>query len=347
MTISRAARWTFQYGLGLSTDSPIVFAYLGLAYVTKQEFHVGGMTGEAALVLMCNSNNQSIKVKAYYTIWYKVMPWTRHLRDSSRPLLAAYNYGLQAGDIEAAMKCIFSKLVIDLISGRSLVLIEKTCQAFVPQMEHARLDEIALLTRVLWQTVLNLIEDDEETDDPSLLSGIAFVETDFIQDPKASPQVMNYLYALKSYLCLFTGQYEKGAELALERGDTFLESVPGAALGLVDLVSRGIPIIEMAKTTKKRIYTKTLIGLRKQSKSWLSKGVFSMVHLEHLFDAEYAVLEGRQDDAADAFKKVSLELVENCTPIVVTLTSFIMPRIIGYNICSTSRLCAGRGFNQC
>ena len=306
MTISRAARWTFQYGLGLSTDSPIVFAYLGLAYVIKQEFYFGATNGEAALLLMCKSNNQSIKVKAHYIIWYKVMPWIRHLRDSSQPLLAAYNYGLQAGDIEAAMKCIFSKLIIDLISGRSLVLIEKTCRALVPQMEHARVEEVALLTRVLWQTVLNLIGDDEESGhDPSLLSGIAFVETDFVQDPKASPHVMKYLYALKSYLCLFTGQYEKGAELALERGDNFLESVPGAALGLVDLVSRGIPIIEMAKTTRKRIYTKALIGLRKQSKDWLSKGVFSMVQLEHLFDAEQAVLEGRQDDAADAFKKVN------------------------------------------
>jgi len=306
MTISRAARWTFQYGLGLSTDSPIVFAYLGLAYVIKQEFYFGATNGEAALLLMCKSNNQSIKVKAHYIIWYKVMPWIRHLRDSSQPLLAAYNYGLQAGDIEAAMKCIFSKLIIDLISGRSLVLIEKTCRALVPQMEHARVEEVALLTRVLWQTVLNLIGDDEESGhDPSLLSGIAFVETDFVQDPKASPHVMKYLYALKSYLCLFTGQYEKGAELALERGDNFLESVPGAALGLVDLVSRGIPIIEMAKTTRKKIYTKALIGLRKQSKDWLSKGVFSMVQLEHLFDAEQAVLEGRQDDAADAFKKVN------------------------------------------
>ena len=302
MAISRAARWTYHYGLTI--EAPVMFAYLGLAYIVKQEFRVGAMNGEAALALLDKTDKDAVKVKALYIIWYKIMPWSRHVRDSSRPLLAAYNFGLQSGDIESAMKCIFAKLVIDLISGRSLLLIEKTCQAVVPQMEHAGCDEIALLTRVLWQTVLNLISDDDEVGDPTLLNGTAFNEKDFNEDPKASIYIKQHLDALKSYLCLFIGEHVKGAELALERENKFIESVHGCALSLVDLVSRGIPMIEMKKTSKKRTHSKALSDIIQQSKTWSSKGVCSIIHLELLLEAEQAALDRKLDVASDAYKKV-------------------------------------------
>eukprot|EP00804_Cyclotella_cryptica_P006822 CCRYP_010950-RA/>CCRYP_010950-RA protein AED:0.24 eAED:0.24 QI:0/0.8/0.66/1/0.8/0.66/6/1906/1244 len=299
MAISRAARWTLHYGL--TAESPIMFAYLGLAYTIKEEFRVGSMNGEAALALLTQTNNQIIKAKTHFIVWYMVMPWVRHVRDSTRPLLAGYNFGLQSGDVACAMACIFGKLVIDLISGRSLRLIELTCRAFVPQMEDARVEDVALGTRILWQTVLHLIGNDIK--DSTLLVGEAFNETEFTQNPNAPPHIKNYLDALKSYLFLFTGQHTKGAELALERENKFIESVPGSALGLVDLVSRGIPLIEMSKATKKRNYTKALNDVRARSKAWSNKGVCSMIHLELLLEAEQAALDGKLDDAADFYKK--------------------------------------------
>jgi hypothetical protein len=221
-----------------------MFAYLGLACTIKQEFRVGAMNGETALALLSKTSNQIIKVKTHFIVWYMVMPWVRHVRDSSRPLLAGYNFGLQSGDIASAMACIFGKLIIDLISGRSLRLIEITCRAFVPQMENAGVEDVALGTRILWQTVLHLIGNDVK--DSTLLVGEAFNETDFMQNTNSPPHIKHYLDALKSYLYLFTGQHAKGAELALERENKFIESVPGSALGLVDLVSRGIPLREMS-----------------------------------------------------------------------------------------------------
>jgi hypothetical protein len=306
MAISRAARWTYHYGL--SADSPVMFAYLGLAYVMKQEFRVGAMNAEAAISLLDKTSNQAVKVKANYIVWYKIMPWSRHVRDSSRPLLAAYNFGLQSGDIEFAMKCIFGKLTIDLISGRSLLLIEQTCRAVVPQMEHAGVYEVASLTRVLWQTVLNLVTDDGSVEDITVLNGKAFSETDFAQDPDpstgSSPYIKKYLDALKSYLYLFIGDYAKGAELALARGEDFIDTIPGSALGLIDLVSRGIPLIIESRTSKKK-YAKALNDVKQCSKAWLNKGVCSMIHLEFLLEAEQAALDGKLDDASVSYKKVS------------------------------------------
>lgn len=303
MAISRATRWTYHYGL--TAESPVMFAYLSLAYIIKQEFLAGAMNAEAAIYLLDKTNNQSVKVRAHYMIWYKVMPWSRHVRNSSRPLLAAYNFGLQSGDIDYAMKCIFGKLVIDLISGKHLSLIEKTCRALVPQMEHAGMCEAASLTRLLWQTVLHLIGDDE-VEDVSLLNGNAFNETDFMSnyDASSSLHFKTYLDAFKSYLYLFIGNYTKGAELALERENTFIDEVPGSALGLVDLVTRGIPMIHQSHNTSKKKYSKALNDVEQRSLAWSSKGACSMIHLELLLEAEQAALDGKTDEAADAFKKV-------------------------------------------
>lgn len=299
MAISRAGRWTLHYGL--TAESPIMFAYLGLAYTIKQEFRVGAMNCEAALALL-NAANNSVKVKTHIIVWYMVMPWVRNVRDSARPLLAGYNFGLQAGDVEGAMTCIFGKAIIDLISGRSLQLIEQTCRIVVPQMELFGVDDISLLTRMLWQTVLNLIDD--EIEDQTMLVGEAFNEVDFTQDPSPSPHTKHYLDAFKSYLYLFTGEYTKGAELALERENKFIDNVPGSALGLVDLVSRGIPLVEMTRSTKKRNYSKALSEVKIRSKAWSSKGVCSTIHLEYLLEAEQAALDNRLDDACDFYKKV-------------------------------------------
>ena len=326
MAISRAARWTYHYGL--TPESPIMFAYLGLACVTKQEFRVGAMHGEAALSLIDKTNNQLVKVQAHYIIWYMVMPWSHHVRDSSCPLVAAYHHGLQSGDIESAMKCLFAKLIIDLISGRSLLLIERTCQNVVPLMEHEGTKEVALLTRALWQTVLKLTGDDDETEDSILLDGKAFSETNFLRDPNASPYIKLYLGALKSYVCLFTGQYTKGAELALMRGNAFIDDVPGAALGLVDLVGRGIPMISVMKSSKKRSYTKELNEIRQLSKTWSSKGVCSRIHLELLLEAEHFALDGKCDEASDAFKKVSsLQEVMSFAIDMISLIVVVLCRV--------------------
>lgn len=324
MAISRAARWTYHYGL--TAASPTIFAHLGLAYIIKLEFRVGAMNAEAALSLLEKTNNHAVKVNAHYLIWYKVMPWSRHVRDSSRPLLAAYNFGLQSGDIESAMKCLFGKLIIDLISGRSLSLIEQTCRALVPQMEHAGVYEVASLTRVLWQTVLHLIGDDE-IEDPLLLNGQAFNETDFLRDSDAPTHIKMHLDALKSYLYLFTGEYAKGAELALGRENKFIETVPGSALGLVDFMSRGLPMLVQSQTAKKK-YFKAVSDVRQRSKAWSSKGVCSMIHLELLLEAEQASLDSKLEDASNAYKKVSsfyylMLVLQQCNSNDNQTTSFL------------------------
>lgn len=86
MAVSRLARWTFHYGL--SNESPVVFAFYALSFIIQQDFAAGAMNGKVALALLENTNNRNAKAKTLFFVWFMVMPWTRHVRDSEKPLVA-------------------------------------------------------------------------------------------------------------------------------------------------------------------------------------------------------------------------------------------------------------------
>jgi hypothetical protein len=67
-----------------------------------------------------------------------------------------------------------------------------------------------------------------------------------------------------------------------------------------------------------------------RSKAWSNKGVCSTIHLEFLLQAEQAALDGKKDDAADAFKKVSYFLWTHnytCFDLISWLASFTYFRV--------------------
>lgn len=102
---------------------------------------------------------------------------------------------------------------------------------------------------------------------------------------------------------MFSGEYQLGVDFAIERNDQFLEGNPGSALGLVDLVSRGVPLYEAAQKRKKKRYVNASNRVRKTCASWIKNGACSVLHHGFLLDAEKAVLNGKLDDAKTLYKK--------------------------------------------
>ena len=81
--------------------------------------------------------------------------------------------------------------------------------------------------------------------------------------------VLGVFYSCQSILYLYFGEYEKGAELAIERGDSYLEGIPGHVWGMIETFTRGMLLYVRAQNTRKRMYAKEAKRVHKTIKAWV------------------------------------------------------------------------------
>ena len=112
------------------------------------------------------------------------------------------------------------------------------------------------------------------------------------------------MYQNRLYVLL--GDYGRGADLAIERGESFRKNFTGNYLQAADAFYRGIAFFAMArskKQTAQRKYKQMANRELKMIKAWAKKGNPNTVHCERILDAENAALQGRENDAKKLFQE--------------------------------------------
>lgn len=64
--------------------------------------------------------------------------------------------------------------------------------------------------------------------------------------------------AQQTYLCSTVGDHERGAKMALKRGDTLFRFTAGCPPAMQDALHRGFSLFEMARRTRKKKGTRDL-----------------------------------------------------------------------------------------
>lgn len=63
--------------------------------------------------------------------------------------------------------------------------------------------------------------------------------------------------AQQTYLCSIFGEHERGAKMALKRGDTLFRFTAGCPPAMQDALHRGFSLFEMARRTRKKRYKRS------------------------------------------------------------------------------------------
>jgi hypothetical protein len=103
-------------------------------------------------------------------------------------------------------------------------------------------------------------------------------------------------------LCLYLGEYEKGAKLAIERGNAYSNGVTGHWRIMVETFTRGMLLYVMARMTRKRTYKYHAKKVHKTIQSWVRNGNPNVKHYNLLLNAESAALD-RNLDATERFHR--------------------------------------------
>ena len=115
-------------------------------------------------------------------------------------------------------------MVFSFQTGKQLKLIEADCQIYAQQMLEFKREAAHTCTLIFWQAILNLMGCQE---DSTMLLGETLQDLDAFLPQELVPVVLALFHSMHSFLCLFLGEDEKGAKLAIERGDSYAKAAPG------------------------------------------------------------------------------------------------------------------------
>ena len=109
--------------------------------------------------------------------------------------------------------------------------------------------------------------------------------------------VLGVYYSCQCLLYMYFGEYTKGAELAIQRGDAYAIGVPGHVWTMIETFVRGMCLYVASQTSRKRKYVKEAKKVHRLIKSWIKKGNPNVKHYDLLLEAENATLKGNLEEA--------------------------------------------------
>ncbi|CAB9500799.1 Transcriptional regulator [Seminavis robusta] len=279
---------------GLADQSQLAFSSAGVMIMhALGDWEMGKHYATLALKMHDKLEERSHRSSTMCASHGLVIAWMHPMQGQLRWMMEGYKRGMQLGDIEWAFSNITVYVEMGLISGLQLHGLSDDIRIYLSQFESMSTNgDYSRRTRLIWQTAMNLMGESEST---TLLCGSAISEDYLLEETSTISGTFSSL--LKSFLCVHFGDHEKGAALALKRGNSVYELSPGHPLGMVDPFLRAMSLYAMARKSKKSKskYQRHANKARKAVKAWLKKGNPNVYHQLELLNAERAALSMSQD----------------------------------------------------
>lgn len=175
----------------------------------------------------------------------------------------------------------------------------------VAQMEDFKQTDQALMTRIIWQLLLNL---SGQANDPRKLQSELFDQgfdcENFIPERALHKGSIDFV---RLELHVYFGDFEEAAKIALETGGV-TKGVPGHFFGMIEAFHRGLSLYAMARKTKQRKYVKAANTITKTIDKWAQQKNPNVVHYLMLLQAEKSALEPKYHAEADSQYRKAIAL---------------------------------------
>jgi len=291
-----------KYGL---TDSSAASTASFANVVTHKfgDFKTGTKLAELAMSIVDRQKNKFNETQALNTANQNVLGWVKPIRSRIPYHVRAYESGILSGNMEGACVGKWFTYWSMYHSASPLGVLEADMTSMIPKARKMGFIFFANFYSIVLQLVHNLMGKSENT---IKFIGKAMDETS-AEWIKKMPGSMVFL-AFRSYAFVTFGEFEKGAEDALERGHAYNEKMIGMQYGMEPFY-RGISLYAMARKTGEKKYKKPASEVRKQYQVWVKKGCVNLVGLLQLLDAEHFALSRKKKVAYQTYEKAISTLV--------------------------------------
>ncbi|CAB9500442.1 Transcriptional regulator [Seminavis robusta] len=293
MVMFRSLNWTIKYGY--CNDSPGAFALVGIVLTgVLNDLEGGALYGEHAIALQSRLGftPSSKPAETMHNVYVLLFSWTKLQQSLLKPMMQAYEIGLQTGEIGFALFHIQNWLTFKFLTGSQLDTLNENFGTYLKQMGDLKLDVSFKICSIFRQTILNLLGKNNP-DDPMQLSGDSLSKDD-LRARQQEPLMKTVVLYNQGLLRTFFGDHVRQADILLSLGHDYLgKAIMASPLLPQDACWNGVSCFAAARSTGKKKYAKLANICRRKIKLWLERGNPNVKHFDSLLDAESMAYRGK------------------------------------------------------
>ncbi|HEY9675308.1 MAG TPA: AAA family ATPase [Waterburya sp.] len=309
--VSKQVNLSIQYGN--TFVSPFAYANLGLVLCGMVgNIEAGYQFGQLALRLLSQPNTHSHKARTLTIVTIFIIHWKEHARVLLKPVLDAYQIGLETGDLEFASYCAHGYCFQSFVVGKELVELEREMRTYSEAIRQIKQEAALTWNQIFRQTVLNLMGCSVN---PSRLIGEAYNEEKGLPQHEAANDgtaIFN-VYFNKFFLCYLFSDYSQAVENST-LAESYLLSITGTPL--VPLYYFYDSLLKLAtypgSSTQAQLELLGKIAVSHEKiKQWAHYAPMNYLHKYHLLKAEKARVLGQFFEAEEFYEQAILGAKDN------------------------------------
>jgi predicted ATPase/signal transduction histidine kinase/tRNA A-37 threonylcarbamoyl transferase component Bud32 len=314
LLVSKQVNLSIQYGNALV--SPFAYANFGLilcGMVGNIEF--GYQFGQLALRLLSQPNTRSLKARTLNIVTNFIIHWKEHARVLLKPLLEAYQSGLETGDLEFAAYCAYTYCFQSYANGKQLVEVQREMATYGEAVRQIKQETAISWTQILQQSILNLMGGSVGSVNPTRLIGEFYNEENGLpQHAAANDGIAIFaVYFNKLFLCYLFSEYAQAVENST-RAESYLLRIRGTTLEplyyLYNSLTRLATYPESSAQAQSEILEKVALSQEKM-KQWAHYAPMNHLHKYHLVEAEKARVLSQLLEAEEFYEQAILGARDN------------------------------------
>jgi predicted ATPase/class 3 adenylate cyclase len=289
-------------------NSPLsAFGYASFAITLSGvlgDIRSGTAFGKLGFETLEHTRADPFRVKVLFVLYVFIKHWTEPLASCAAPLLGAYRYGMEAGNLVGATWSAYYRLLWLYFTARPLAELEREAATYSAIFHDLGQDAAYRRNDMLRQVMLNLMG---RTADPIAFSGETYrdAEIDSLTANGDDATSRFFYYFNKQTLCFLFGRYAE----AVQHGDS-ARSLTESVTGLPDLAFwafwDALARIRSSETAPEISRPKLLLDARRQQKKLAKWGRFGPANYQHKHDlvqAELCRVRGRRERARELYDR--------------------------------------------
>ncbi|OKH45045.1 serine/threonine protein kinase [Calothrix sp. HK-06] len=262
----------------------------------------GYQFGQLALSLEAKCNAKEVKAKIMQSFNAAIRHWKEHTKEILKPLLEAYSYGLENGDIECAVLSLYVYSYCSYFIGKELMVLEREMTIYSCTIAQTKQETVFNWHELYRQSVLNLLE---VVENPCRLIGKSYNEDKMLPIHLKSHDGIGLInfYLCKLHLCYLFQDFPQAVDNAT-LAENYLQGGIGQPIFLFfhfyDSLARLAVYSNLEKFKQKLILDKVAANQEKMLK-WAHHAPMNNLHKYYLVEAERYRVLGKSFEAMELY----------------------------------------------
>ena len=291
--------------------SPFAYANFGLILCkTAEDIEAGYQFGQLALRLLSHLKADSLKARASFIVANFITHWKKHIRETSKPFLEAYQSGLETGDLEFAAYAAFTYCLQSFFAGKDLLDVEHEMATYCEAIR--QINQTASLTwiQIFRQSVLNLMG---RSIHPLRLVGESYNDEKIPAQRETDGVILFLVHLNKLILCYLFSEYTQASENAViaERYVIYVAATPHIPLCCFYNALARLAVYSESSTQDQTEILKKVTVSQERMQQWAHHAPMNYLHKYHLVEAEKARVLGKLLEAEKFYEQAIQGAREN------------------------------------